>query len=342
MEDYPLLPVRRRFWEHTLRAVDKAGTAGQLRTQLRIVYEAARRTADDPLGTVVPADFLFEEKSNDLLQSGVLLREIHETIVRQRTDGTLDGELKSRLCALVFLIRKLPREAGADIGVRATAEAMADLLVENLARDGAALRARLPALLDELVESGTLMKVDNEYSLQTRESSEWEAEFRNRQTRLANDHPGMSSQARSVAGRRGSGRHQVDPAPARRLQGTQKARSAFRCRTAGTGRLQHPCVDTGRLGRQREQGNRRRAHGGAGQLDTPCVHTQVPCRCVGAPNRYSWRCQRYSGIQRHSFNTRRERGSPGNADAAQRSRQQSANAGDGGNRWRQSVPRRRE
>ena len=28
VEDYPLLPVRRRFWEHTLRAVDKAGTSG--------------------------------------------------------------------------------------------------------------------------------------------------------------------------------------------------------------------------------------------------------------------------------------------------------------------------
>ena len=38
VEDYPLLPVRRRFWEHTLRAVDRAGMSGQLRTQLRIVY----------------------------------------------------------------------------------------------------------------------------------------------------------------------------------------------------------------------------------------------------------------------------------------------------------------
>ncbi len=69
LDDYPLLPVRRRFWEHTLRAVDRAGTAGQLRTQLRIVYDAIRRTADDPLGTVVPADFLFEDISANLLQS---------------------------------------------------------------------------------------------------------------------------------------------------------------------------------------------------------------------------------------------------------------------------------
>ena len=198
--DYPLLPARRRFWEHTLRAVDKAGTAGQLRTQLRIVYEAIRHTADDPLGTVVPADFLFDQISQDLLQTGVLLREIHETIVRQRADGGADGELKSRLCALVFLIRKLPRETSADIGVRATADTMADLLVEDLAADGARLRARLPALLDELVDAGTLMKLDQEYSLQTRESSEWEAEFRNRQTRIANDPAGMSSRRAQLLG----------------------------------------------------------------------------------------------------------------------------------------------
>lgn len=191
--DYPLLPARRRFWEHTLRAVDKAGTAGQLRTQLRIVFEAIRHTADAPLGTVAPADFLFEQISQDLLQTGVLLREIHETIVEQRADREADGELKSRLCALVFLIRKLPREAGSDIGVRATADTMADLLVEDLATDGVQLRSRLPTLLEELVDAGTLMKVDQEYSLQTRESSEWDAEFRNRQTRLANDPVGMSN-----------------------------------------------------------------------------------------------------------------------------------------------------
>ena len=200
VDDYPLLPVRRRFWEHTLRAVDRAGTAGQLRTQLRIVYDAIRRTADQQVGTVVPADFLFEELSASLLQSGVLLREIHEAIVNQRADGTHDGELKFRLCALAFLIRKLPREAGVDIGVRATAETLADLMVEELAVDGAALRSCLPALLDALVEAGTLMKVDDEYSLQTREGSDWEAEFRNRRSRIANDAASMAARRASLIG----------------------------------------------------------------------------------------------------------------------------------------------
>ena len=98
------------------------------------MYDAIRRTADDPLGTAVPADFLFDELETSLFNSGVLLREIHETVVRLRTDGTNDSPRKSRLCALVFLIRKLPREAGSDIGVHATVEALADLLVKDLAR----------------------------------------------------------------------------------------------------------------------------------------------------------------------------------------------------------------
>ena len=200
VDDYPLLPVRRRFWEHTLRAVDRAGMAGQLRTQLRIVYDAIRLTADNPVGTVVPADFLFEELSANLLQSGVLLREIHEAIVNQGADGTPDGVLKSRLCALVFLIRKLPREAGADIGVRTTPETLADLMVEDLAAGGAALRGRLPALLEELVEAGTLMKLDDEYSLQTRESSDWDVEFRNRRSRIFSDTASVAAKRASLLG----------------------------------------------------------------------------------------------------------------------------------------------
>ena len=57
--DYPLLPTRRRFWERTLRAIDKAGKAGVLRTRLKIVHEAARSVADQPLGTVICGDFVF-------------------------------------------------------------------------------------------------------------------------------------------------------------------------------------------------------------------------------------------------------------------------------------------
>ncbi|MCL6447260.1 MAG: BREX system P-loop protein BrxC [Armatimonadetes bacterium] len=192
VEDYPLLPVRRRFWEHVLRAVDIPGTSSQLRTQLRIVHDAVREIAEKPLGTVVWADFIFDQLQPDLLRTGVLLREIDETI-RNLDDGTPEGLLARRICALVFLIRKLPREAVADIGVRATPEMLADLLVSDLASDGAALRREVPRILDKLVEEGKLIKLDEEYSLQTRESSEWDREFRNRQTRLNNDLTALSS-----------------------------------------------------------------------------------------------------------------------------------------------------
>ncbi|MBF4312385.1 BREX system P-loop protein BrxC, partial [Vibrio anguillarum] len=57
--DYPLLPVRRRFWERILPALDKTGTGSQLRNQLRVVHEALKTTADKELGYVVPADFLY-------------------------------------------------------------------------------------------------------------------------------------------------------------------------------------------------------------------------------------------------------------------------------------------
>jgi hypothetical protein len=197
VDDYPLLPVRRRFWEHVLRAVDVPGTASQLRTQLKIVHEAVRQTAEDEIGTMVPGDFIFVQLRPDLIKTGVLLREIHDTISKM-DDGTDEGRLAQRLCGLVFLIRKLPREAVADIGVRATPEMLADLLVSDLPNDGTQLRKDTPRILKKLVDAGTLIKLDEEYSLQTRESSEWDREFRNRQTRLNNDLTSLSSKRASL------------------------------------------------------------------------------------------------------------------------------------------------
>jgi hypothetical protein len=197
VDDYPLLPVRRRFWEHVLRAVDVPGTASQLRTQLKIVHEAVRQTAEATLGTVVPADFIFGQLHPDLLRGGILLREIDEKI-RNLDDKTDDGRLAQRLCGLIFLIRKLPLEAVADIGVRATPEMLADLLVSDLSSDGTQLRKDIPRILKKLVDAGTLIKPDEEYSLQTRESSEWNREFRNRQTRLNSDLTSLASKRGSL------------------------------------------------------------------------------------------------------------------------------------------------
>jgi hypothetical protein len=187
VDDYPLLPVRRRFWEHCFRAVDAAGTQSQLRSQLRIIHDSVARLCDRGIGATVPGDELFEALAPEMVNTGVLLREINERIINLSKDGTAEGQLARRICGLVFLISRLPREAGADIGVRASREHIADLLVDDLLADNGKLRSNVEIVLEKLAASGALMKVGDEYRLQTKEGAEWDAEFRRRQGKLAND-----------------------------------------------------------------------------------------------------------------------------------------------------------
>lgn len=187
VDDYPLLPVRRRFWEHCFRAVDAAGTQSQLRSQLQIIHAAVAARSELPLGATVPADELYEALAPSLVETGVLLREINERIINLSKDGSDKGKLARRICGLVFLISRLPREAGSDIGVRASKGHIADLLVDDLLADNGKLRSTVETVLEELASSGALMKVGDEYRLQTKEGAEWDAEFRRRQGKLAND-----------------------------------------------------------------------------------------------------------------------------------------------------------
>ena len=191
--DYPLLPTRRRFWERLLRATDRAGASAQLRTQLRVVHEATRDVAKRPVGTVVGGDMIYDQQKSALLQSGELLREVYNLIEELRKDGTEDSVLRSRLCALIYLIGELEEEGVAATGVRATAETLADLLVEDLTAGSASLRQRIPQLLQGLVEEGTLMLVGGEYRLQTKESAEWEKDYRGRRSRILADDARLAS-----------------------------------------------------------------------------------------------------------------------------------------------------
>jgi hypothetical protein len=63
------------------------------------------------------------------------------------------------------------------LGVRADADALADLLVEDLELGSADIRKRVGEILPKLVEAGQLMQVDSEYRVQTRESAAWEADY---------------------------------------------------------------------------------------------------------------------------------------------------------------------
>ena len=177
VDDYPILPARRRFWDRFLRSVE-TGLTGQLRTQLRMTLEAVKKIADKPLGTVVTAETLFDQLATVMVENGVLDRQQSNDIQKLLTSRDPDHKLKGRLCSLIFMIQKLPREPGTDLGVRATADTLSDLLVDDLAGGGHVLRQRIPTLLAELEADGVLMAIGDEFQQQTTESAQWESSFR--------------------------------------------------------------------------------------------------------------------------------------------------------------------
>jgi len=186
--DYPILPVRRRFWERVLRTIDTTGTVSQLRSQLRVVHEAVLTTADAPLGHVVSGDFLYDQIAASLVSTAQLPKEVYENVARFAA-GVGTAPLKAQVLKLIYLINKLPAEAALDIGLKATDDVLADLLVTDLAAGSSELRKQLPALLHELQNTDRLIMSlagsgGTEYRLQTRESSAWYDEFRAQEAEL--------------------------------------------------------------------------------------------------------------------------------------------------------------
>ena len=181
-QDYPILPVRRRFWENTLRVMDQTGTDSQLRNQLSMVHKVIQTNLSEPLGHVVPADYLYFDSADKLLQSRILPRKVHEKTMSWNK-GSEEEQLMARACGLVFLINKLGSQNN-EIGIRATIDTLADLLVENLSRGSSSLRSKLPGLLDKCE---LLMKVGDEYRIQTEESAAWSDEFLSQRSALSNE-----------------------------------------------------------------------------------------------------------------------------------------------------------
>jgi hypothetical protein len=190
--DYPILPVRRRFWEKVLRTIDTTGTVSQLRSQLRVVHEAVLATADHPVGHVIAGDFLYDQIAANLVATAQLPREVFEN-VQKFAVGDERTQLKGKVLKLIFLINKLPSETAMDIGLKATEDVLADLLVTDLKAGSSDLRKALPSVLDELQHKDRLvMALDGgggtEYRLQTRESSAWYDEFRAQEAELSAAH----------------------------------------------------------------------------------------------------------------------------------------------------------
>lgn len=183
VSDYPILPTTRRFWERTLRALDKTGTDSQLRNQLSMVLNAARINLDKPVGTIVPADHLYFESASRLLQSQALPRDVYQTTMTWRDGKNEDDQLRARACGLVFLINSLT-SANKDTGIHATVDTLADLMVDDLTAGGTALHTRLPSLLDSCQ---LLMHINkDEYHIQTTEGVVWQGEFARQLNALGN------------------------------------------------------------------------------------------------------------------------------------------------------------
>ncbi|WP_209509473.1 BREX system P-loop protein BrxC [Ruegeria sp. HKCCE4150] len=180
-QDYPILPVRRRFWEAANRVLDASGTDSQLRNQLSLIHKAIRESADKDVGFSVPADFLYFDGADKLLQARILPRKLHEKTMSW-IHGRDDQKLTARACGIVFLINKIG-SSNSEIGIKATIDTIADLLVEDLPKGSSGLRSKLPKLLDAC---DLIMRVGDEYRIQTEESSAWNDEFLSQKATLAN------------------------------------------------------------------------------------------------------------------------------------------------------------
>jgi len=174
VNDYPILPVRHRFWSEVLQALDTTGTNSQLRSQLHMIHEAVQTNLDKPLSNMIPADFLYFNLGNVLLGSGSLPPNLWRQTIAWNETGTDDEKLKARACGLVFLIRKLA-EYRKHIGIKATAETLSHLMVEDISEGSGRLAVKLSSLLEGC---DLLMKIDDEYHIQTPESIAWNTEYR--------------------------------------------------------------------------------------------------------------------------------------------------------------------
>jgi hypothetical protein len=184
--DYPILPSTRKFWERILQAIDVAGTSGQLRSQLRIIDESVKSVANNNLGEVIPADFIFEQKKQQLIQNALLLNE-QSNIMEELAGKGGDHNLKARILSVVFLIDLLPKDTQ-KYKLKSDKKTISDLLIDTLNEPSDHFRNKVEQLIDELVNQDRyLIPVDDEFKLQTRVGAEWERDFTAHATKYRND-----------------------------------------------------------------------------------------------------------------------------------------------------------
>jgi hypothetical protein len=182
--DYPLLPSTRKLWKKILQSIDTAGTSGQLRNQLRIVDDSLKSVAELELGTIVPIDFIFNQKQTQLLQSGSLLNET-SNLIQERIAKGGDATLEGRILSAVFLIDLLPVDITGN-RLKSNENTIADLLIDNLNVSSDTFRNKVKELIKKLIDDKVLMPVNDEFKLQTKVGAEWEQGFTKQYVKINN------------------------------------------------------------------------------------------------------------------------------------------------------------
>jgi len=173
--DYPIMPSTRKFWKKILQVIDTAGTSGQLRSQLRIVDDSIKKVANKELGFIIPADLIFEQKQQQLLQNAILLNETNNLIQGRKALGG-DSELEGRILSIVFLIDQLPKDTTGK-RLKSDENTIAELLIDNLNESSDNFRSKIKELIKKMAEEKVLMPVNDEFKLQTKVGAEWEQEY---------------------------------------------------------------------------------------------------------------------------------------------------------------------
>ncbi len=192
VRDYPLLPVRRRFWERVLRAVDKTGTGRNCELSSGSSTTPSKRPLTCRWATWSTPPSFSSTSSPACSSRAFCSRKSRRRSPSRCTRRTVScGSVSA---PLIFLIGQLPHDGPNDAAIRATPEALADLLVTDLNQSSAALRKKIGVLLDKLVAEGSVMRVENEYRMQTREGSEWNQAFQTALAKLAGDDGKLASE----------------------------------------------------------------------------------------------------------------------------------------------------
>jgi len=115
------------------------------------------------------------------LQSRILPRKVHEKTMSWNK-GSVDERLVARACVWFFSSISWP-EATTRSGFTPTSTPWRPAC-RDLSQGSSALRGKLPSLLDKCE---LLMKVGDEYRIQTEESADWNDEFLSQRSQLANE-----------------------------------------------------------------------------------------------------------------------------------------------------------